>query len=235
VDEVYAYVVDPVSVSEFEHLAWYSGHPDIRRKSLSHALNIHAIARRAAQRIGKNLDETNLVVAHLGGGISIAPVKAGKIIDANDAISDGPFSPERTGGLPLQQFITVCFSGKYQESEIRSIVMGKGGLFAYLGTTDANDVERRIGNGDPYAVEVYEAMSYQIAKEIGAMATVLKGNLDAIVLTGGLAYSKLLTDWITDRVSFIAKVVLIPGEDEMKSMAEGALRVLRGEEQVMTY
>jgi len=230
-----AYIVDPVSVNEFEPLARYSGHPAIQRRSLSHALNIHAVARRAAEQIGKKFEEANFVVAHIGGGISIAPVRGGKIIDANDASSDGPFSPERTGGLPLQQFITLCFSGDYTAHEVRNLVMGRGGLVAYLGTNDANEVERRIANGDTYAREVYEAMAYQIAKEIGAMATVLKGKLDAIVLTGGLAHSKLMTDWIAERVSFIARVILLPGEDEIKALAEGTLRVLLGQEEAKVY
>jgi butyrate kinase len=230
-----AFIVDPVSVDEFEPLARYSGHPLIQRRSLSHALNIHAVARLASEKIGKKLDETNFVIAHLGGGISVCPVKGGKIIDANDASSDGPFSPERTGGLPLQPFISLCFSGKYTEQEIRKMVMGKGGLVAYLGTNNADEVEKRIQNGDEYAREVYEAMAYQIAKEIGAMATVLKGKVDAIVLTGGLANSKMLVDWITERVSFIAPVLVFPGEDEMRALALGVLRVLRGEEQAKEY
>ena len=230
-----AFIVDPVSVDEFEPLARYSGHPLIQRRSLSHALNIHAVARLASEKIGKKLDETSFVIAHLGGGISVCPVKGGKIIDANDASSDGPFSPERTGGLPLQPFISLCFSGKYTEQEIRKMVMGKGGLVAYLGTNNADEVEKRIQNGDEYAREVYEAMAYQIAKEIGAMATVLKGKVDAVVLTGGLANSKMLVDWITERVSFIAPVLVFPGEDEMRALALGVLRVLRGEEQAKEY
>ncbi|CUS84978.1 butyrate kinase [Candidatus Kryptobacter tengchongensis] len=235
IGNVEAFTVDPVSVDEFEPLARYSGHPLIQRRSLSHALNIHATARLASEKIGKRYEEANFVVAHLGGGISVCPVKGGKIIDANDASSDGPFSPERTGGLPLQPFITLCFSGKYTEQEIRKLVMGKGGLVAYLGTNDASEIERRIKEGDTYAREVYEAMAYQIAKEIGAMATVLKGDVDAVVLTGGLANSKMLVDWITERVSFIAPVIVFPGEDEMRALAMGALRVLRGEEKAKEY
>ncbi len=230
-----AFIVDPVSVDEFEPLARYSGHPLIQRRSLSHALNIHATARLASEKIGKKFEEANFVIAHLGGGISVCPIKGGKIVDANDASSDGPFSPERTGGLPLQPFISLCFSGKFTEQEIRKMVMGKGGLVAYLGTNDASEVERRINNGDEYAREVYEAMAYQIAKEIGAMATVLKGKVDAIVLTGGLAKSKMLTNWITERVSFIAPVIVFPGEDEMRALALGVLRVLRGEEPTKEY
>ncbi len=230
-----AFVVDPVSVDEFEVLARYSGHPLIQRKSLSHALNIHSAARIAAGKIGKQISETNFVVAHLGGGISVAPVKGGRIIDANDASSDGPFTPERTGGLPLQQFISLCLSGDFSEHEIRRLVMGKGGLRAYLGTNSAREVEERMHNGDAAAEEVYRAMAYQISKEIGAMAAVLKGNVDSVILTGGLASSKTLVNWIKERVGFIAPVQVYPGEDEMKSLALGGLRVLRGEEKAMEY
>jgi butyrate kinase len=231
-----AFVVDPVSVDEFEPLARYSGHPRIERRALAHALSIHAVARRAAAELGLPYREANFVVAHLGGGISVAPVKGGRIVDVNDASSDGPFSPERTGGLPLQPFITLCFSGEFTEQEMRRLVMGCGGLVAYLGTNNAAEVERRIlEDRDEKAREVYEAMAYQIAKEIGAMATVLCGKIDAIVLTGGLAASDMLCNWITERVSFLGKVIRYPGEFEMQAMAEGALRVLRGEEEPLEY
>jgi butyrate kinase len=230
-----AYIIDPVSVDEFEPLAFYSGYPEIKRKTLSHALNIHAAAHHIAKEIHKSISETNFIIAHLGGGISIATVKGGQIIDVNDASSDGPFSPDRTGGLPLQQFIEFCFSGKYTQQEIKKMIMGKGGLIAYLGTNSAKEVEERITKGDSYAKEVYEAMAYQISKEIGAMSTVLKGKIDAIILTGGLANSKMLTDWIKERVSFIANVIIVPGENEMLALARGVLRVLRGEEEVKEY
>ncbi|MCS6815773.1 MAG: butyrate kinase [Blastocatellia bacterium] len=230
-----AVVVDPVSVDEFEPLARYSGHPLIERRSLSHALSAHAAARAMAARLGKPLSQTSFVIAHLGGGISVAAVRGGRIVDANDASSDGPFSPERTGSLPLQPFITLCFSGKFTESEMRRLVMGRGGLVAYLGTNEATEVERRIAEGDAYAREVYEAMAYQIAKEIGAMATVLRGRVDAILLIGSLARSTLLTDWIRERVAFIAEVVILPEEWEMKTMAEMARRALMGEEPVKEY
>ncbi len=230
-----AYVVDPVSVDEFEPVARYSGHPLIERSSLSHALNIHAAARRAAGDLGVPFRRSSFVVAHLGGGISVAPVQGGRIVDVNDAASDGPFSPERSGGLPLQPFIGLCLSGKYTEKELRAMVMGAGGLVAYLGTTDANEVERRIGEGDVKAAEVYAAMGYQVAKEIGAAATVLKGFADAVVLTGGLSASTMLTSWIGDRVGFIGKIVVYPGEMEMEALAEGALRVLTGEENEKEY
>lgn len=233
--QVPAFIVDAVSVDEFEPIAFYSGYPSIKRQSLSHALNIHAAARRAALDKGIPLEKSTFIVGHLGGGISIAPVRGGKIIDVNDAASDGPFSPERTGGLPLQSFITLCFSGKYQEAEMRKLVMGRGGLVAYLGTNSLEEIERRITSGDNEARDVYHAMAYQIAKEIGAMSTVVNGKLNAIVLTGGAAHSKVLVPWIEERVRFIAPVVVYPGEDEMASLADGALRVLRGEEQPKEY
>jgi butyrate kinase len=225
-----AFTVDPVSVNEFEPLAFYSGSPEIQRRPLSHALNIHATARRASYELKILYNESSFIISHLGGGISIAPVRNGKIIDVNDAASDGPFSPERTGGLPLQQFITLAFSGKYNEGDLRKLVMGNGGLSAYLGTNSIQDVEQKIKDGDKKAIEIYEAMAYQIAKEIGAMATVLKGKVDAIVLTGGIANSKMLMSWISQRVNFISKVLIYPGENEMKALAEAALRVLNGED-----
>lgn len=230
-----AFVADPVSVDEFEPLARYSGHPLIERRSFSHALNIHAVARRAAETLGVPHGESRFVIAHLGGGISVAPVAGGRIIDVNDAASGGPFSPERTGTLPLQQFITLCFSGRYGEKEMRALVMGNGGLVAYLGTNNAAEVERRIGGGDARAREVYEAMAYQIAKEIGAMAVVLEGRIHAVVLTGGLASSALLVDRIRERIAFLGPFLLFPGEDELGALAAAALRVLRGEEQPLEY
>jgi butyrate kinase len=230
-----AFVVDPVSVDEFDRLAKYSGHPLIQRKSLSHALNIHAAALRASVELGVSLSATSFVIAHLGGGISVAPVRGGRIIDVNDAASDGPFSPERTGGLPLQEFVTLCFSGAYTEHEVRSLVMGCGGLVAYLGTNSVQEIQERIARGDEKAREVTEAMAYQIAKEIGAMATVLKGNVMAIILTGGLATSSLLVNWIEERVGYIAPVLVYPGEDEMQALALRALRVLHKEEQPLEY
>ncbi|MDZ7358874.1 MAG: butyrate kinase [candidate division KSB1 bacterium] len=230
-----AFTVDPVSVDEFEPLARYSGHPLIQRRSLAHTLNIHAVGRMAAKRLNVDYFQTNFIIAHLGGGISICPLKGGRIIDVNDASSSGPFSPERTGELPLQPFIELCYSGKYTKEQMSKLVMGQGGLVAYLGTNSAEEVEKRIAQGDTYAKEVYEAMAYQIAKEIGAMATVVKGNVRAIVLSGGLAKSQMLTDWITERVEFIAQVILLPGEFEMEALAEGALRVLEGKEEAKIY
>ncbi|MDH7515228.1 MAG: butyrate kinase [Bacteroidota bacterium] len=230
-----AFVVDPVSVDEFEPLARYSGHPDIRRRALAHTLNMHAVARAAAAKLKIPYKKSSFVVAHLGGGVSISPLKGGRIIDANDASSNGPFTPERTGTLPLQPFIKMCFSGKYTESDMRKLVMGKGGLVAYLGTNDMREIERRITEGDSYAAEVVQAMCYQIAKEIGAMATVLFGKVHAILMTGGLTHSRLIYKSVKKRVSWIAPVMNFAGEHEMLALALGTLRVLRGEERPRTY
>lgn len=230
-----AFIVDSPCVDEFEPLARYSGLPEIPRRSLSHALNIHAVARKVAEDLGKPLSATRLVVAHLGGGITVSPLRGGRIIDANNATSAGPFTPERTGTLPLMDFIDLCFSGKYTKEQIKRKVMGEGGLVAYLGVNSAAAVEDMVTQGDQRAAEVYEAMAYDIAKEIGAMSTVLECDLDAIVLTGGLANSKMLVTWITERVQKIAPVLLHPGEDELLALASGALRVLRGEEDVKEY
>jgi butyrate kinase len=230
-----AYVVDPVSVDEFEPLARYSGHPLITRRALSHALNLRAAAIWAAEKTAVDLQTSRFIVAHLGGGISVAPVLGGRIIDVNDASSDGPFSPERSGGLPLQPFLDLCFSGKFSQTELRHMVMGKGGLAAYLGTTDASEIEKRINAGDEKAKEVYQAMAYQIGKEIAAMASVLYGEVTAIVLTGGLAHSPLLVNEITRRVKFLATIILMPGELEMEAMAAGAWRVLTGKESALDY
>lgn len=230
-----AYTVDPVSVDEFESLARYSGHPLIQRRALAHTLNIHAVGRMAAEKLGVNYLQTNFIIAHLGGGISICPLKQGRIIDVNDASSSGPFSPERTGELPLQPFLKLCFSGKYTEQQMSKLVMGEGGLIAYLNTNNAEEVGKRIKQGDSKAREVYEAMAYQIAKEIGAMVTVIKGDVRAIVISGGLAKSKILTDWIKERVEFITQVIILPGEFEMEALANGVLRVLQGKEVAKTY
>jgi butyrate kinase len=230
-----AYVVDPVSVDEFEPLARYSGHSLIERRCLSHALNIHMVARWTAEKLNIPLEKSSFVVAHLGGGISIAPVKQGKIIDVNDATGAGPFSPDRTGTLPLQAFIEICVSGKYSKSEIKKMVMGEGGLKSYFGTANAMELEKRIQAGDQKVREVLEAMAYQIAKEIGAMSTVLSGKINAIILTGGLVNYKRLLNWIEKRIEFIAPIEIIPGEFEMEALAAGALRVLQRKEVAKEY
>ncbi|SES62600.1 butyrate kinase [Anaerobranca gottschalkii] len=232
---VKAYIVDPVAVDEFEDIARISGMPEIPRRSLLHALNVKAVAHRVAKDLGKSLEEMNLIVAHLGGGISIVPIRKNKMIDVNNANEMGPFSPERTGGLPVGDLVKLAFSGKYDLATLKKKLTGEGGLVAYLNTNDAREVERRIKEGDKYAELIYNAMAYQIAKEIGAMATVLKGQVEKIVLTGGLSHSKYLTDKISQYISFIAEVLIYPGEDEMIALVEGVLRVLNNEEKAKTY
>ncbi|MGD9048515.1 MAG: butyrate kinase [Anaerolineae bacterium] len=237
-----AYVVDPVSVDEFDHLARVSGLPEIERKSLSHALNLKAVARRAASELDKPYSALNLVVVHLGGGISVTAHKRGRMVDVNQALDGtGPFAPERAGGLPVGDVVRMCFGvPPYQglnltyEQMFRKLA-GRGGLVAHLGTNSALEVERRIADGDDDARLIYEAMAYQIAKEIGAMATVLEGDVDAIVISGGVAHSRMLLDWIKKRVAWIAKILVYPGEDEMLALVLGALRVLRGEEKAQVY
>lgn len=230
-----AFIVDPVSVDEMAPEARISGFPDLPRESLSHALNSKAVARRVAADIGKRYEEANLVIAHLGSGISVTPHKQGRMIDVNNAQEEGPFSPDRCGGLPARKLVQLCFSGKYSEAELLAGIMGNGGMFAYLGTRDIREAEKRAAEGDARADGVLSAMAYQIAKEIGAMATVLAGTVDRIVLTGGIAWSKRIVESISARVRFIAPVVVIPGEEELPSLAAGALRVLRAEEPARAY
>jgi len=237
-----AFIVDPVCVDEFDDVARVSGLPEIERKSLSHALNLKAVARRAAQDLGRPYAEVNLVVAHLGGGISVTAHRRGRMVDVNQALDGtGPFAPERAGGLPVGDVVRMCFGvAPYEglnltyEQMFRKLA-GQGGLVAHLGTNNAIEVERRIAAGDEHARLIYQAMAYQIAKEIGAMATVLKGQVDAIVITGGVAHSEMLLGWIRERVAWIAPVLVYPGEDEMLALAQGALRVLRGEEEAKEY
>ncbi len=230
-----ALIVDPVSTDEFGPLARLSGLPEISRKSLSHALSIRSLVREVVSREGRTVEGSRFVVAHLGGGISVCPVVDGKILDANNANSGGPFSPSRAGGLPTQELLEMAGSGRHTGAELREMTLNRGGLLAYLGTDDAREVERRIGEGDEEALVVYQAMAYQIAKEIGAMATVLRGNLERILLTGGLASSDLLVDWIQERVRFMAPVEVWPEVGEMEALAKGALRVLTGKDEAKEY
>ncbi len=209
--------------------------PEITRRSLVHALNIKAITRKACYKINKPMESSSFVVAHLGGGISIVPLKNGRIIDANNANEEGPFSPERAGSLPAGDLARLCFSGKYTYEEIKKKIVGRGGLMGYLGTNDGRVINKRIQSGDLGAELIYKALAYQISKEIAAMATVLKGKVDRVVLTGGLAYDKLLMKWIEERVSFIAPVEVFPGENEMESLAQGALRVIKQQEKAKIY
>ncbi len=231
-----AFIVDPVIVDEMEPVARYSGIPEIERRSIFHALNQKAVARQAARDMDKKYENCNLIVAHLGGGISVGAHANGQVIDVNNALDgEGPFSPNRSGGLPVGDLIKMCFSGKYTQEEILKKIVGEGGLVAYLGTADLRKIEEWVETGDEEAYLIFRAMAYQVAKDIGSMATVLKGQVDAIILTGGMAYSERLTKLISDRVSFIAPVVKYPGESEQEALALGALRVLRGEEEAKDY
>jgi butyrate kinase len=230
-----AFTVDPVSVDEFDDVARISGLAEIERRSLSHALNIKAVARRAAADMGRRYPELSLIVVHIGGGISVTAHRRGRMVDVNNALDAGPFSPERSGTLPLTDLIELCYSGRFTKEELKKYLVGKGGFVSHLGTNSAIEVEKRIAAGDAQALLVAQAMAYQIAKEIGAMATVLQGQVDAIVITGGVAHWQDLVEWIRRRVAFIARVVVYPGEDEMLALAEGVLRVLRGEEEARSY
>ena len=231
-----AFVVDPVIVDELDDLARISGMPEIKRKAKDHPLNQKAVARRAAAELGGEYRDFNFVVAHMGGGISIGVHREGRIVDVNNCLDgDGPFSPERTGGLPVGSLLDLCFSGEFTRDEIQRKIVGSGGLVAYLGTNDGMEINRRIKAGDENARLVYEAMAYQISKEIGAAATVLKGAVDGIILTGGLAYDQLLVGWIRERVGFITRIFVYPGEFEMLALAQGVLRVLIGKESVREY
>lgn len=231
-----AYVVDPVIVDELEPLARYSGTPLIARKSKDHPLNQKAVGREAARRLGGRYEDFNFVIAHLGGGISVGVHKKGRLVDVNNSLDgDGPMSPERCGGLPFGSVMDLCYSGKYTKAELRKKLIGGGGMMGYLGTNDGREIVERIRRGDEEAARAYEAMAYQIAKEIGACAAVLKGHVDGILLTGGLACDEMLVGWIRERVRFIAPVMLFPGEHEMEALALGTLRVLRGQEAPRTY
>ncbi len=234
---VKAYIVDPVVVDEMWDVARLSGHPELERKSIFHALNQKAVARRAAAELGKRYEDVNLIVVHMGGGISIGAHMKGRVVDVNNALDgDGPFTPERSGTLPLTQLIDLCFSGKYTKEWVLKRIKGNGGLMAYLGTNSAVAVQERISKGDREAELVYRAKAFKIAKWIGKMAAVLKGDVDAIVLTGGIAYDQLyMVPWLKEYVSFIAPVLVYPGGDEERALALGVLRVLKGEERSKNY
>ncbi len=229
-----SFIYDSVAVDELPDVARISGTPVIVRASFSHALNSRAMAHKVAEKYGKTYNEMNLVVAHLGGGISVSAHQMGRMIDI---ISDdeGPFSPERAGRVPCGKLVDLCFSGEYDKKTVKKMLRGKGGINGYLETVDAREVEKMISEGNREAALVYEAMAYQVAKGIGELSTVLMGKVDAIVLTGGIAYSKMITDWISERVSFLAPVEVMAGENELESLAFGALRVLNGEEKAKTY
>ncbi len=232
-----SFIVDPVVVDELQDVARLSGHPELPRTSIFHALNQKAVAKRYAKEAGKKYEDLNLIVVHMGGGVSVGAHKNGKVIDVFNALDgDGAFSPERVGGVPNGELIRLCYSGKYTEKEMVKQLVGKGGYNAYLGTNDARDVEDLAFNKkDENAKLVLDAFSYQVCKDIGAQAAVLSGKVDQIILTGGIAYSAYTTGRIKDMVSFIAPVTVYAGEDELLALAQGALRVLNKEEEAKTY
>lgn len=231
-----AYVVDPVVVDEMDRLAKLTGMAGIERTSIFHALNQKAIARKLAEKIGKPYENSRFVVAHLGGGITVGAHRYGRVIDVNDALSgEGPFTPERSGSVPITPIIKMCFSGEYTQEEMLNKVVKKGGVQGYLGTNDMQRVEKMIGGGDEFAALVLDSMAYQVSKEIGAMCAVLEGRVDAIILTGGLANSSRFTGSVKQRVDSLAPVHVYPGEDEMLALMHGVLRVLTGQEQAAYY
>ncbi len=231
-----SYIVDPVVVDELAPVARISGVPEIERVSIFHALNQKAMARRYAKENGKKYADLNLIVVHMGGGVSVGAHTGGKVVDVFNALDgDGSFSPERAGGVPSGALIRMCYESGLSEKEMRRKIVGNGGFNAYLGTNDAREVEKLVADGDEKARLVRDAFVYQMSKNIGAMAAVLNGKVDAILMTGGIAYDQKITEMITEKVSFIAPVTLYPGEDELLALAQGALRVMTGEEKAQEY
>lgn len=231
-----AFIADPVVTDELDEIARVSGNKHFSRLSIFHALNQKATARLHAKKMGKKYNEMRLIVAHLGGGISVGAHKSGRVVDVNNGLNgEGPFSPERSGTLPAGQLIDICFGGKFSKSEIDRMVLGEGGFVSYLGTNNAKEVETRAGTGDDYAAFIQEALFYQTAKIIGEMATVLEGKVDSILLTGGMAYNTKLEEYIRRKAGFIAPIYVYPGEDELAALAMNALRIARGEAEVKEY
>lgn len=231
-----AFIADPVMVDEYESVARFSGHALVERKSTFHALNQKAIAKRYAKENGEKYNELNLIVAHLGGGVSVGIHKKGKVVDGNNALyGEGPFSPERAGGLPTWGVIDLCFSGKYSKKEVIKLLTGKGGVVSYFGSNSFMELEDAVHKGDKKAIEILEAFCYQISKEIGALATVVGGKVDAILITGGVANHQNVIDLINEHVGFIAPVKAYPGEDEMGALAQNAYSAIKGDEEVFDY
>lgn len=231
-----AFIADPVVTDELNSIARFAGHPKFQRRSIFHALNQKATARFHADKVGQKYEELNLIIAHLGGGISVGAHKNGRVIDVNNALDgEGAFSPERSGTLPVGQIIDMCFTDEYSKEQLKQMVVGEGGFVAYLGTNDALEIERRARLGDKQAKEIQEALFYQVAKMIGEMAVVFAGNVDGILLTGGLAYNKELEIYIEQKAGFISEVYTYPGEDELEALAMNALRVAKGEVEAKEY
>ena len=231
-----SYIVDPVVVDELMPIARYSGVPELPRTSVFHALNQKAVAKRYAKEKGVSYDSLNLIVVHMGGGVSVGAHEKGRVVDVFNALDgDGAFSPGRAGAVPSGALIKMCFSGQYTEKEVYKKIVGGGGFNAYLGTNDMRDVAKMIADGDAHADEVREAFILQVCKNIGSMACVLKGKVDQIIVTGGIAYNKEVVDKMEERAGFIAPFTVYPGEDELLALAQGALRVMNGEEEAMKY
>ena len=231
-----AFIADPVVTDEMDDVARFAGHPRFERQSIFHALNQKATARLHAKKMVKNYNDMRLIVAHLGGGISVGAHKNGRVVDVNNALDgEGAFSPERSGTLPVGQVIDLCLNGKSSQEQMRRMVVGEGGFVAYLGTNDALEVEKRVEKGDEKAKLVQEALFYQVSKMIGEMAVVLEGKVDGILLTGGLAYNKQLEAYIRNKAGFISEVFVYPGEDELEALAKNALRVANGEIEAKEY
>lgn len=225
-----AFIADPVVVDEMDEVARVSGHALFNRLSIFHALNHKAVARDYAKSVSKRYEDMNLIVAHMGGGISVGAHRKGMVVDVNNALDgEGGFSPERSGTLPAGQLAEICFSGKYTYEQVKQMIVGKGGMVSHLGTNDARDARERADAGDKHAALIVDALSYNVGKQIGAMAAVLKGEVDAILITGGIAYSSRVCDYIKSMVEFIAPVEIFPGEDEMQALANSGYMVLTGE------
>ena len=231
-----SYIVDPVVVDELMPSSRLSGVPELPRRSVFHALNQKAVAKRYAKEHGKKYEDLNLIVVHMGGGVSVGAHLNGRNVDVNNALDgEGAFSPERAGGVPSGDLVKMCFSGKYTQQEVTKKLVGNGGFNAYIGSNDARDLEKLVQEGDEHAKLVQDAFHQQVAKDIGAMSTVLCGKVDQIILTGGIAYSKHTCAELEKRAGFIAPFTVYPGEDELLALAQGALRVMNGEEEPMTY
>ncbi len=231
-----AFIADPVVVDELDDIARFAGHPLFKRISIFHALNQKAVARSHAKSIMQKYEDMNLIVVHLGGGITVGAHKKGKVIDVNQGLDgEGPFSPERSGTLPVGALVELCFKGEHSKAEVKKMITGHGGLYAYLGTNSAYDIEQMAIAGDEKAAEVHRAMAYQVAKEVGAMCAVLEGDVDSILITGGIAHSKMFVNNVIKRVYKFAPVHVYPGEDEMRALAENALMVLKGEVEPLVY
>lgn len=231
-----SYIVDPVVVDELEPIARFSGVPELPRRSVFHALNQKAVAKRFAKEQGKAYEDLNLIVVHMGGGVSVGSHTGGRIVDVNNALDgEGAFSPERAGGVPAGDLVKMCFSGNYTQAQVMKKLVGNGGFNAYVGTNDMRNLVKMKEEGSEEAAKLIDAFHYQVAKDIGAAATVLKGKVDQIILTGGIAYNKITVDTLKDRAGWIAPVTVYPGEDELLALAQGAIRVMTGEEKVMEY